>query len=361
MNVYRVKAMTFLKYDTKILDVDKEIIAGKDISKIKETEAVKLGSEFIKQGEVVAIPTETVYGLAADATSENAVKKIFLAKGRPQDNPLIVHIADFSQLTELMSGRLSIYGEKLIKTFWPGPLTIIVEKGNMISSTTTANLNSVAIRMPEHPVARAVIVEAGLPLAAPSANKSGAPSPTRAVHVYDDLEGRIPLIIDGGPSNIGLESTVIDVREKKPVLLRPGGISQEMIESLLAIKIKVAGTETKKEEIPLSPGMKYRHYSPQTPLFLIENFDDTIEKYQGQSVALIVTREKTNELKHISLDFKVLTMGSRDNLEEIAANIFALLRQVDQLGVDVALVEKIPAEGIGVAIMNRLYKASIRE
>ncbi|MFP4017117.1 MAG: L-threonylcarbamoyladenylate synthase, partial [Halanaerobiales bacterium] len=255
------------KYNTELYKIDYSLIEDNDLEALKEHPAVKKAAELIRSGELVAFPTETVYGLGADASNETAVERIYLAKGRPQDNPLIVHIASLKQLEIITQGNLSTLVEKLIDKFWPGPLTIILDKNGVIPDRTTAGLGSVAVRMPAHPLARALIEAAGKPIAAPSANISGAPSPTRALHVMNDLKGRIPLILDGGSSWVGVESTVIDVSGDKIIILRPGGVSREEIEKTiastnsLAVEVQfsssLSGKDSTSIEKPRSPGMKY--------------------------------------------------------------------------------------------------------
>ena len=352
-----------MKYHTVIEELPHELVRDNQHELLLRERAIRLAADLLRQGELIAFPTETVYGLGADATRSEAVAQIFLAKGRPQDNPLIVHIAREEQLKQIIADPLPSLAEKLIKFFWPGPLTIIFNKNEAIPPVTTAGLDSVAVRMPAHPVARALITAAGIPLAAPSANLSGTPSPTLATHVWADLQGRIPLIIDGGPARIGIESTVVDLRDQTPLILRPGGLSREELEAVLGLELEVAAEITADEDKPLSPGMKYRHYSPTTPLFL-DNFDRTeqlaelSEQYRGKRIALVVTAETARWLEHLANDFKVVVMGSRYNPEKIAANIFAILRELDRLNLDKIIVEMIPETGIGMAVMNRLHRAS---
>lgn len=352
-----------MKYHTVIEKLSQELVREDQLELLLRERAIRLAADLLRQGELVAFPTETVYGLGADATRSEAVAQIFLAKGRPQDNPLIVHIAREEQLKQIIAGPLPPLAEKLIKTFWPGPLTIIVNKNEAIPPVITAGLDSVAVRMPAHPVARALITAAGIPLAAPSANLSGTPSPTLATHVWTDLQGRIPLIIDGGPARIGIESTVVDLRAQTPLILRPGGLSRERLEAVLGIELEVAAEITAEEEKPLSPGMKYRHYSPATPL-LLNNFDraeqlaEISEQYRDKRIALVVTAETARWLEHLANNFKVVVMGSRSSPAGIAANLFAILRELDHLKLDKIIVEMIPETGIGMAVMNRLHRAS---
>lgn len=386
--------------ETIINKIDENMVTEDNIKNLKHDEAIRKGAVLIQEGEIVAFPTETVYGLGADATNEKAVKKIFKAKGRPQDNPLIVHIASSDWLPDLIKGEISSIGKKLIMAFWPGPLTIILPKSPLIPERTTAGLDSVAIRMPSHSIARALIAKSSLPVAAPSANSSGYPSPTRAEHVYYDLQNKIPYIIDGGSCPVGVESTVVDIRTGKFKILRPGGITREEISRELDSKLFLVDKFSKgkhnsefdkdifkeredkikrdsgknidvnkNEKVPLSPGMKYRHYSPTTPLKLIEKFelgriDDLLEeyksKYKVEKIGLVITRETAEELDCLPVT-ECIEMGSVNKLKEIAHNLFTILRQLDRKGLDLILVEIVPEKGLGEAIMNRLYKAAGRE
>jgi len=362
-----------ITYQTKVIRIDRNLLKSinestevnaPEFKLLREERAIQQAAELLREGEVVAFPTETVYGLGADATNSEAVQKIFKAKGRPQDNPLIVHIALEDQLNKVVKGCLNETSRKLIKAFWPGPLTIIAEKGGLIPPQTTAGLDSVAIRMPAHPVARAIIMEAGCPVAAPSANLSGTPSPTTAAHVFDDLQGRIPLIVDGGQARIGIESTVVDTRAELPVILRPGGISQEDIEKVLGHKLGVALPERGKNNRPLSPGMKYRHYSPETPLILVNSIEELLKKineYGGFNLGVVVTAETRKELGSLPEGVQVISMGSVQEPAGIAARIFAILRQLDSPEYDYIIIEAIPEKGLGSAVMNRLLKASLKE
>ncbi len=377
--------------ETVIDRIDGDIVTAGNIEKLQYNQVIQKGAKLLQRGEVVAFPTETVYGLGADATRGESVKKIFEAKGRPQDNPLIVHIASQDWLSDLVRDSIPTVGQKLIEAFWPGPLTIIVNKSSYIPDQTTAGLDSVAVRMPSHPVALAIIRKSSLPIAAPSANSSGYPSPTRAKHVYDDLQGKISYIIDGGSCPVGVESTVIDIRDKTPKILRPGGITREEINEVLdsscsrinkgyATNSSVGNLvennnqnekdnfseKEEKNNVPLSPGMKYRHYSPVTPLKLIKKSDlDRIDKlleeykskYRFKKVILVVTDETARQSNNLSLT-EYIEMGSVNDLRKIAHNLFAILRRVDREELDLILVESIPEKGLGEAIMNRLHKAA---
>ncbi len=342
---------------------------------IWETEIVKhankkmmqKAADLIKAGEIVAFPTETVYGLGADASNAIAVEKIFKAKGRPQDNPLIVHIADQEMLFDCISGPLTKMAQKLIAKFWPGPLTLIFDKSNYIPEETSAGLKTVAIRMPKHPVALDLIKRAGLPLAAPSANSSGYPSPTRAEHVYYDLEGKIPLIVDGGSSQVGIESTVLDIRGEKPIILRPGGITSDDLREVLGEDLVHYEKSTDIEK-PVSPGMKYRHYAPHKAVSLLSTEEiqalinncpaDPEKKFRK---AIIISKE-TDFLVRPDCQFKIIRYGSRNNPAKLARKLFSLLRSLDQdRSVKQIYIEKIPEKGLGEAVMNRLQKAALQE
>ncbi|MBM6616761.1 L-threonylcarbamoyladenylate synthase [Bacillus suaedaesalsae] len=316
-------------------------------------------AHFLQHNEVVAFPTETVYGLGGNATSTDAVDKIFNAKGRPGDNPLIVHISNVSQLNALVTDVPSV-AEKLMDAFWPGPLTIIFQaKDGAVSDRVTAGLSTVAIRMPDHPVALALIEESGLPLAAPSANLSGKPSPTTAQHVFEDLNGRIAGIVDGGPTGVGLESTVVDCTEVIPTILRPGGVTKVQIEEVVG-RVGIDPAIKSAHEAPKSPGMKYTHYAPKAPLFIVEGTTDFLqmlvdqEKAEGKKVGVLATTETVPRYK---ADV-VLSCGSREDLSSIAQNLYDSLRRFDHENIDIILSETFPATGVGEAIMNRLEKAA---
>ncbi|MFW6007597.1 MAG: L-threonylcarbamoyladenylate synthase [Halanaerobiales bacterium] len=353
-------------FNTRIEKVDYRLVKNDNIKKIKKLSPVKKAAVLLNQGEIVAFPTETVYGLGANATSSEAVKKIFKAKGRPQDNPLIVHIGNQRQLKNLISGKIPPAAQKLIKAFWPGPLTLVFPKSEVISDKTTAGLDTVAVRMPSHPVARAIIELSNLTVAAPSANSSGFPSPTRAEHVYNDLNQKIPLIIDGGPCEVGVESTVVKLEGEIPVILRPGGITGDQIFRVLGQKIK-RKHKVKNKETPASPGMKYRHYSPSTTLKIISGKTEKILKneiFKKQlKIAILLTEESAEIFKNTSVgqvqaEVVIKNMGSEKNMQEIARNLFLILRELDKKGFDLILVEAVPETGLGEAIMNRLWKAA---
>lgn len=339
--------------ETKYWSVDKFEHIHQHYPQIKEAAA------FIQKGEVVAFPTETVYGLGGQVKLDSAVEKIFQAKGRPSDNPLIVHIADKEDIEEL-AHSIPAYARDLIDAFWPGPLTIVVpKKKGVLSELVTAGLDTVAIRMPDHPAALALIKEAGVPVAAPSANRSGKPSPTTAKHVLDDLSGRISGVLDGGETGVGLESTVVDCTGLFPVVLRPGGVTQADIESITG-KAETNASLKSEEEAPKAPGMKYTHYAPEAPVYLIEGTPEAIQKKVdewragGKKVGVLTTEE--NE-KHYLAD-TVITCGRRSQLESVAKELYGALRSFDKQPVDVILAESFPKDGVGEAIMNRLEKAA---
>lgn len=337
------------------------------IEDLKNDPVVLEAAELLAKGEIVGLPTETVYGLAADALNPEAVKKIFKAKGRPQDNPLIVHIACRSQLKPLIRASISEKAEKLIAEFWPGPLTIIFAKNEGVPTETSAGLDTIAVRMPAHPLMRAVIEKSGLALAAPSANTSGFPSPTRAKHVYNDLKGKIPLILDGGASQVGVESTVIDIRDNMVKVLRPGGISRDDLSQFLGEEVILAAEL--KDDKAVAPGMKYRHYAPQKKLYIF-NFSDkksvlkqALKTAEKEKIALITARESRFELEELS-DKKIefLKVFNRKQPEELAQKLFYLLRKLDNdESITEIYIEELDANGMGEAVMNRIYKAAAAE
>lgn len=351
-------------YNTELVKIEDNLIKKQLIEQIAETSAIKKASQYLLRNEVIAFPTETVYGLGANALEKQAVLKIFAAKGRPSDNPLIAHIADKNQLPVLIEGNVSRIGERLINEFWPGPLTLIFDKSKRVPAITTAGLDTVAVRMPSHPVALALISKVNLPLAAPSANSSGFPSPTRARHVYNDLNGKIPLIVDGGICNIGVESTVVELKETSVNILRPGGITRKMIGDLIGDSFQVKTINQVEVENPKSPGMKYKHYAPHTPLWIFKN--NNLKQLLDQNninnkkTLVILTNETLGQIDEVSILAKILNMGSIDNLEYIAHNLFNLLREADQKEFELILIEEVPDKDIGEAVMNRLKKAAVK-
>jgi len=328
-------------------------------------DVIKEAAEILKNGGLVAFPTETVYGLGANGLDEKACKKIYEAKGRPSDNPLILTIGDISGLYPIVS-NITENAEKIIKAFWPGPITLVLPKAECVPATVTGGLDTVAIRYPSNIVAQELIKSAGIPVAAPSANSSGKPSPTRASHVEYDLSGKINMIIDGGPAEWGLESTILDVSVDKPVLLRPGAITKEMIENVVGeIDIDPAVyTKPSADIVPKAPGMKYKHYSPSAKVTLvtgsredvIRTINDKIneDSKKGLSVGIMATEQTKNCYK----GGHVLVVGDRAKPETIGANLFKILRKFDYIGVDVVYSEVFDESGEGAAIMNRLNKAA---
>lgn len=340
---------------TKIVKMDPENI---DYSIIKDA------ADIINEGGVVVFPTETVYGIGADALNDEAVDKIFKAKGRPQDNPLIVHIADFDELYDLAE-TVPESAKKLAEEYWPGPLTMILYKKNILSDKITANLNTAAIRLPVNKIALALIRESKKPIAAPSANTSGKPSPTEASHVIEDLMGKVDMIIDGGSTDIGLESSVVDMTGEVPVILRPGGITQEdIIDVLGECEYDPAIIKSNEKIIPKSPGQKYRHYSPKAKVILYKGdiekvarrINEDYEKFQSEGCKVGIMSTVQTE-KHYMGKLTILC-GDRTKPLTISSNLFKDLRDFDHMGVDIILAEAVDEKGLGKAIMNRLGKAS---
>ena len=319
---------------------------------------LKEAARLLRENEAVAFPTETVYGLGANAMDDEAIAKIFAAKGRPSDNPLIVHIGTKSQLDGIVR-EIPPVAEKLMEHFWPGPLTIILPRKEGISERVTAGLNTVGVRMPDHPVALALIEEANVPVAAPSANRSGRPSPTLASHVYEDLNGKIAGIVDGGATGVGVESTVIDCTSEVPTILRPGGITKEQLEAVIG-NVSLDPALKDEKEKPKSPGMKYTHYAPKAPLSIVEGSREFIQrivdekKKEGFKVGVLTTEE----YQHVYSADVVLSCGMRNDLASVATKLYDVLRTFDASEVDVIFSESFPNEGIGNAIMNRLTKAA---
>ncbi|WP_298786328.1 L-threonylcarbamoyladenylate synthase [uncultured Marinococcus sp.] len=344
---------------TVIKNVDKINEASPEKSVLKEM------GLWITQGKTVALPTETVYGLGASAVCTEAVRAIFEAKNRPPDNPLIAHIADRTQL-----GKLGVTWtenmEKLMDAFWPGPLTLIfpLTEETPLSPLVTAGLPTVAVRIPEHEVARAVLTYAGVPVAAPSANRSGSPSPTTAEHVYSDLNGKIDAVIDGGPCGYGVESTVVDCTSELCWILRPGGVTKEQIEQVLGPDTVRYSQAASSEGAPAAPGMKYRHYSPATSLYLMKGPEDIWQRKlralqeAGKKVAVLAVEENKSAWTQADA---FLSLGSRRAPEETASKLYAVLRELDTMEVDAAFCEVFSEEGIGTALMNRLEKAASSE
>jgi len=316
---------------------------------------------LLKAGRVVAIPTETVYGLAANALNVDAVKRIFLIKGRPQDNPLIVHISDLDMWAPLVAG-LPKRALILAEAFWPGPLTIILPKSDLVPAVTTAGMDSVAVRMPAHPAAREIIRAAGLPLAAPSANLSGLPSPTTAQHCLKDLQGKIPLILDGGPCDVGIESTVVSL-EGKPMLLRPGAITVSMLSKVLGEPVAIADAverPLRAGERPTSPGMKYRHYAPRARVILVESDLASFIKLlndapEPKTYGLVFEGEQQLALK------PCITYGRAHDAASQNRELFASLRQLDDCGAKFVYVRCPDRDGASLGVYNRMLRAAAFE
>jgi len=326
--------------------------------------AIRRAAKLLEDGGLVAFPTETVYGLGANALDARAVKKIFQAKGRPADNPLIVHVASAAAAEELC--HVTEEARLLMRAFWPGPLTLLLEKKPVVPDVTNAGLKSVAVRMPDHPVALKLLTACGLPVAAPSANRSGRPSPTTAQHVMDDLKGRVPLILDGGECRVGLESTVLDMTGDTPAILRPGGVTPEMLGAVVP-GVRVAETAMrplKSGETAASPGMRHTHYAPKGKLTLVEGKPDAVEaackrlyseaEEGGQKACLLVAEERLP----VYSGYNVCPLGRSSTPETIAHALFAALREMDETGAQVILCEAVDASGIGLAVMNRLRRAA---
>jgi len=326
---------------------------------------LRKAAALLRHGEVVAFPTETVYGLGANALDAEGVKKIFLAKGRPGDNPLIVHVANTAQLETLVE-EIPDKAHALMKKFWPGPLTIIFPKSDLVPEEVTAGLNTVAVRMPEHPVALALIKESGVPIAAPSANISGRPSPTEGEHVLGDLNGKVPLIIDGGETKVGLESTVLDLTVDPPLILRPGGITLEEIKDTIGQADYDPGL--KENQAPRSPGMKYTHYSPEAEVFIVEGEEREIVnkiiaaskrfREKGKKTALLLSEETGETIAGQGEFCYIEILGSRKDLSLVAHHLFSSLRHADLHGADIVLIEAFSDQGVGAAVMNRIRKAA---
>ncbi len=324
----------------------------------QNTEGIKRLAEILKSGGIAAIPTETVYGLAADATSASAVAKIFEAKGRPQDNPLIVHISSL-QMLDGIAKEIPEGAKKLAEKFWPGPLTIIMPRGEKIPEEVSAGLDTVAVRFPSHPIARAIIEESGLPLAAPSANLSGSPSPTTAEHCIKDLEGRVDAIAVSTDCEVGVESTVITLCTNPPRLLRPGAVTAEELREVLGEIVidKAVLAEPEKGEAVASPGMKYKHYSPKTAVILVRGSAEKYREYvnsKKSEKAIALCFEEDSE----GIEIPTVTYGRAEDELSLANGIFAALRRLDEIGAEVAYAHSPELSGVGLAVYNRLIRAA---
>ena len=325
---------------------------------------IEEAGKVIRNGGTVAFPTETVYGVGANALDDEAVRKIFIAKGRPQDNPLIIHVST-KEISELVKDVPEV-AQKIIDKFWPGPLTVILEKKDIIPNVTSANLNTIGIRMPNSEIALKLIELAERPIAAPSANISGRPSPTEVERCVEDLNGRVDYIIGGESSDIGVESTIVDCTVNPPLVLRPGGITLEMLKEINPeIELDKALKSKPNDDFkPKAPGMKYKHYAPNAHLKIIkgknektiEIINEIVENYieKGNDIAILTTNENLNKFNN----GKVISLGSENDLKEIAKNLFEALRKCDDLGVQYILCQGFEENGVGLAIMNRLNKAA---
>ena len=341
--------------NTKVVKVDREH---------PQRKLIECAGEILKQGGLVAFPTETVYGLGGDGLNASSSEKIYAAKGRPSDNPLIIHIADMESLERIVR-EVPEEARKLANAYWPGPLTMIFQKNENVPYETTGGLESVAVRMPSHPVARALIMSGGGYIAAPSANTSGRPSPTCAEHVEEDLSGRIDMILDGGEVEIGLESTIVDFTSEKPVILRPGYISQEMIGKVIGeVEMDKGLLITDSTVKPKAPGMKYRHYAPKAGLTIVQGSAKAVKDYinsqcrslekNGQRAGVI----STDENQKFYQAAVVKSIGRREDEEGIARHLFGILRAFDEEDVDCIYSEAFDTPQMGQAIMNRLLKAA---
>lgn len=328
-----------------------------------EDDLIEEAVKILKSNELVAFPTETVYGLGAAGLSKQAVEKIFIAKNRPQDNPLILHVCSVEMVEEIAE-NISPDAKKLMDAFWPGPLTIIFKRKPIVPDVITAGLDTVAIRMPDNKIALKLIEKLGMPIAAPSANTSGKPSPTCAKDVYEDMYGKIPLIIDGGDARVGLESTVVDLSNDTAMILRPGGITIDDLKKYFEkVELDPALKEGKEILKPRAPGQKYRHYAPKAELILFSYSSDMTSRLKETYDKLTKENKKVGILTVDENIDKydaeiILSLGTVKDLETIAHNLFKYIRQIDNLGVDVILCEGVLEEGIGLAIMNRLKKSS---
>lgn len=341
--------------DTKVIRMDEQHI---DMAGIREA------GEIIRNGGLVAFPTETVYGLGGDALNSESSRKIYAAKGRPSDNPLIVHIADMEAMVPIVR-EIPENAKKLAEAFWPGPLTMILPKSDLVPYETTGGLDTVAVRMPVHKVAREFIRAAGGYIAAPSANRSGRPSPTVAKYVAEDMDGRIEMIIDGGDVEIGLESTIVDLTVPEPMILRPGYITKQMLKKVLT-QVEEDGTLMRADsgQAPKAPGMKYRHYAPRGELTIVTGTEEIVITYINEQ--LEQQRQKKKKTGVIGTDQTIgryradvcKSAGNREDESTIAKELYRILREFDDESVEVIYSEAFDTSGIGQAIMNRLLKAA---
>ncbi len=341
--------------ETRIIKVDE---------KNPEKELIEQAAELIRNGKLVAFPTETVYGLGANGLDKEAASRIFVAKGRPQDNPLILHVSSIEEVKPLVK-HIPKKAEEVAEKYWPGPLTMIFERSSLIPDVITGGLDTVAIRMPNHPVALALIKASGVPIAAPSANTSGKPSPTLAQHVIEDLYGKVDMVIDGGATGVGLESTVLDLTSEIPTILRPGGVTLEDLKPIIPnVTLDLSIIKEGENIIPKSPGQKYRHYAPKADMTVYcGKIEDVVEVINAKARELMEEGKRvgimaTDETKNRYQEGMVISVGTRRDKRTIAHNLFNVLRLFDEKGVDVILSEGVEFEGLGIAIMNRMKKAS---
>jgi len=333
-----------------------------------QPEAIREAADLLRRGGLVAFPTETVYGLGGNALDAQAVRRIFEAKGRPANDPLIVHIPGIEMLPRVVA-EVPPLVEKLARRFWPGPLTLILPRGSTVPPEVTAGLNTVAVRVPAHPVALALLREAGVPVAAPSANRFGGVSPTTAEHVWHDLAGRVECILDGGPTTIGVESTVLDLSHQPPCILRPGGTPREALEDILG---PVSVWEKPVASGPLaSPGMLEKHYAPRAALILVQGEDEVVlrravvslvhqHQAQGRRVGVLVADEDAPFVEGEAQPNLLLALGPLGDLAQVARNLYAALRMMDAQGMDMIIVRDFGSQGLGLAIRDRLRRAAMR-
>jgi L-threonylcarbamoyladenylate synthase len=344
----------------------KQTVVLKVDSQQPDIKKVQIAADIIRKGGLVAFPTETVYGLGADALNPKAVSALFKAKKRPTDNPPIIHVENINDVYRIAE-KIPPKAETLMKEFWPGPLTLVFKRSKTVPDVTVAGLDTIAVRMPQHAVALTLIRESHCPIAAPSANLAGKPSPTSAQHVFDDLNGRIDAILDAGPTHIGVESTVLDLSVEPVLVLRPGGTPLEALKRVLG-DVKLHPLVVADKDLPIettrSPGMKHKHYAPKAQVIVVEGavwavmgaIKSLITAYwlQDKRVGVLATGETAWAYE---ADV-VKSLGSRRNVDAMAVNLFRLLREFDEENVDVILAEGVPTEGLGLAVMNRLRKAS---
>ena len=332
-----------------------------------EPAVIQEAASVIRAGGLVAFPTETVYGLGANALDAQAVRKIFAAKGRPASDPLIVHIATFAQLDDVAE-QISALARELAATFWPGPLTLVLSRRSIVPANVAAGRETVAVRMPAHPVAMALCAAAGVPIAAPSANLFARTSPTEAAHVLEDLAGRIDLLLDGGPTPIGLESTVLDLTRSPPALLRPGGVALEQLQRMVADLVYAPqyAAAHDRANAPVAPGMLLKHYSPRAELQFFAGSPERVlarmrevaqqARAAGRSIGIMAPDEEIAAFA--GLGAQIASLGPRDDLAQIGQRIFSSLRELDRRGVDLILVRGFVRDGIGLAIWDRLLRAA---